>query len=511
MSIARSELNEQRAETVLRAIVILYLVLGALYAVLTPAWQVPDEPAHYNYVEYVRQHGSLPELRVGDFPAAYLEEIKAKRFPPDMPVEALRYESHQPPLYYVLAAGVYRLAHDMLSLPMPLALRAFSLLLGAASLIAAYRLVRALCPGEPVLALGTVAFAATLPMHLSMTAAVNNDVLAELLVNVIIWQLVAMNAGDWSPRRSLALGALLGLAFMTKMQSYVALGVAAFALLWDTLSVWRDGRGAPASADRPSRWRGTLLQGGILLGAMCLISLPWLARNAALYGPGDLFALARHDQVVAGQLTSAQYVAQHGWSALVSSLVVTTFHSFWAQFGWMGVVLPDRVYLTLALLSALAAIGFALRLWRMWRSAERPPRASVRGLALLLLWAALTTLGYLWWNTRFLQHQGRYLFPALVPWGLAFTLGLRELLRRPLGPTLAAFGIASLALLAAGLIGGDVRGFSLALLAGAAALTALGHWLEQRWPGLPLACVYLGLAAFAAFCVYGYIIPNLRP
>jgi hypothetical protein len=76
---------------------------------------------------------------------------------------------------------------------------------------------------------------------------------------------------------------------------------------------------------------------------------------------------------------------------------------------------------------------------------------------------------------------------------------------------MVAFGIASLALLAAGIIGGDVRGFSLALLAGAAVLTALGHWLEQRWPGLPLACVYLGLAAFAAFCVYGYIIPNLRP
>jgi len=348
-------------------------------------------------------------------------------------------------------------------------------------------------------------------MHLAMSAAVNNDVLAELLVNVIIWQLVAMSADDWSPRRSLALGALLGLAFMTKMQSYVALGVAAFALLWDTLAAFRPRRGAPAGADRPSPWRGALLQGGILLGAMCLVSLPWLARNAALYGPGDLFALARHDQVVAGQLTSAQYVAQHGWSSLVSSLVVTTFHSFWAQFGWMGVVLPDRVYLTLALLSALAAIGFALGLWRMWRSAARPPRASVRGLALLLLWAALTTLGYLWWNTKFLQHQGRYLFPALVPWGLAFTLGLRELLRRPLGPTLVAFGIASLALLAAGLIGGDVRGFSLALLAGAAALTGLGHWLEQRWPGVPLACVYLGLAAFAAFCVYGYIIPNLRP
>ena len=42
---------------------------------------------------------------------------------------------------------------------------------------------------------------------------------------------------------------------------------------------------------------------------------------------------------------------------------------------------------------------------------------------LLLLSALLTFLSFLWYNTKFVQHQGRYLFPALIPLGLALALG----------------------------------------------------------------------------------------
>jgi hypothetical protein len=34
---------------------------------------------------------------------------------------------------------------------------------------------------------------------------------------------------------------------------------------------------------------------------------------------------------------------------------------------------------------------------------------------------------FAWYNTKFLQHQGRYLFPALIPIGTAAALGLDKL------------------------------------------------------------------------------------
>src|SRR5512136_1730645 len=105
---------------VIFVIVAVYVVIGTLYAVKTPAWQVPDEPAHYNYVRHIAEGGGLPVLQPGDYDQAYLERIKAAKFPPSMPVDSIRYESWQPPLYYVLAAPVYLATNGS-----PLALRLF--------------------------------------------------------------------------------------------------------------------------------------------------------------------------------------------------------------------------------------------------------------------------------------------------------------------------------------------------------------------------------------------------
>jgi hypothetical protein len=83
----------------LPAIVSIYLVMGTLYAVYTPAWQAPDEPAHYNYIQLLAEQHRFPILKPGDYPAEYLEEIKAAGFPPEMSIAPIRYEFHQPPLY----------------------------------------------------------------------------------------------------------------------------------------------------------------------------------------------------------------------------------------------------------------------------------------------------------------------------------------------------------------------------------------------------------------------------
>lgn len=500
-------IDDRGAATLLALTVAAYLALGVLYAVETPAWQVPDEPAHYNYVRFVAEQGHLPELVPGDYPHEYLEEIKSRRFPPDMSIDPIRYESHQPPLYYLLAACVYRIARWPLSLPTPLALRLFSLLLGAGALAAGYKVVRAIYPAEPYLALGTIAFAATLPMHVAMTAAINNDVLAECLLNVIIWQVVAMNPRTWTRRRSFGLGAMLGLAFLTKMQTYVAFGVALFALAWDTL----DGRHSPGSLTSLT-WRKAGGRAGVMLGSAFVVALPWLVRNAALYGISDPLGMVRHDLVVLGQLTTRQYLARVGWATLSREFIRTSFHSFWGLFGWMGVLLDQRIYSGLALLSALVFVGLGLHVARLSRQIKEMSPRTKRGLALLAVWAVLTTVGYLWYNaTKYVQHQGRYLFPALVPWGLAYTLGMRELFRRSPWTPAALLGSVAGVLFIVGLIRGDVPGFAIALVAGASILLVLGHWFERRLPGAAVALTYVGMTALAVVSLYGYVVPALSP
>jgi hypothetical protein len=55
-----------------------------------------------------------------------------------------------------------------------------------------------------------------------------------------------------------------------------------------------------------------------------------------------------------------------------------------------------------------------------------------------------TLFSYAWYNIQFVQHQGRYLFTALIPIGLAFAVGWDGALRpshgRLLAAALVAFG-----------------------------------------------------------------------
>jgi len=482
----------------LALILLAYLVLACAYAIYTPAWQAPDEPAHYNYVRHIAETGTLPELRPGDYPAEYLEEIKAARFAPGYSIDPIRYESHQPLLYYVLATPVFLSARALGMATPLLPLRLFTSLLGALSLLVAFRLVRALLPDRPALGLGTVAFMAFLPMRLAITGAVNNDVLVELLLALTAWQLVRMGQQDWTIRRSLMLGLTIGLAFLTKLQAYVAAPLAFFAWAWAVAVARRQGRSiAPL-----------LAQGALVLGVAAACVAPWLARNAAVYGPGDLLGMVRHDAVAGGQLTTAALVAERGLAGALHSLARTTFQSFWGQFGWMGVPLPTRAYQGLTALTGLALLGLldalpALR--RRMRSCD-----SAYNLLLLSAWGLLTVAGFVWYNLQYVQHQGRYLFSALPVWGLLFTAGLQRLYVHAPRWVIGALGAVAIMLVAHGLIVGDLKRFALLLVIAAIGLITVGHTVERRWYGAALAATYVGMAGLAAWCLT-ILVPALTP
>jgi 4-amino-4-deoxy-L-arabinose transferase-like glycosyltransferase len=430
-----------RPRLILALILGLYLALGILFAANTPPWQAPDEPAHYNYVRYLVEQGSFPVLHMGDYPHAYLEEIKSRHFPPDLSIDPIRYEFHQPPLYYALAAPIYGLTGGD-----PFSLRLFSVALGAGIVLLAYAIARRAFPARPARALGTAAFVAFLPQHLATVAQIGNDVLAELLYAAALLVLVGWltqpeASNEHASKRSLSsnvgLGLLLGLILITKTTAYVAVPLAAGVLIWRW---WREKAGV----------RRILVEALAVALPAALIALPWYARDIAVYGWPDFLGLTRHDQIVVGQLRAADFVAQQGWRAYWLRAVRDTFRSFWGQFGWMGVVLDTRVYFVLLLLSGVALGGLILRAVHRGRR-RLPPVLILLGIAVLL-----TCLVYVWYNTQFLQHQGRYLFTALIPIAIFFCLGWEGVLRPDAGRILAAIlAVFGFGLAASGILTGN--------------------------------------------------------
>ncbi len=391
-------------------IVIVYMVVGALYALKTPTWEAPDEPAHYNYIAYLAEKGRFPVLQEGDYPHEYLEEIKAEQFPPEMSIDPIRYEFHQPPLYYLLAAPIYLATKPLTLAQQVVVLRIFSLLQGGALLIVAYLVVREVSPEREFLPLASVAFIATVPMHIAMSAAINNDALGELILALILWQcLLAMREG-LGRERALSLGLLWAAALLTKTTIYVP---AIASILVATFYLRRRGE-------------SILRYLGLVLGMGLALSIWWFIRNGLVYGGFDIFGWARHDAIVEGQPTTAEWMALYGAGKVVKDFFVISFKSFWAIFGWMGVLVDSRIYDLLFLASLAALLGVAIYANRLARGSERFTALQRWALSVSFLILLLVTASHVWYNLKFVQHQGRYLFPALIPIGLFFGLGLRE-------------------------------------------------------------------------------------
>jgi 4-amino-4-deoxy-L-arabinose transferase-like glycosyltransferase len=454
------------AKGLLALIVAVYCILGVAYATETPKWQVPDEPAHYNYIVYLADTWRFPVLQMGDYPHEYLEKIKAARFPPDMSIAPLRYEFHQPPLYYVLAAALYKGAGFLGVEGQFLALRLFSVALGCILLLVAYATLKEIFPDSEFLALTATALVGTVPMHIAMSAAINNDTLAELVLAVLVWLCIRGLKRGLSWRHAVLLGLLLALALLTKTTIYLP-SVLCIVL---TLAVRASFQGR----------RLPVQQLGVIFG-LGMLSCWWFIRNALTYGNLDLFGWQRHDSIVSGQPTTTQWIGRYGLSKVIHDFFVTSFHSFWAQFGWMGVLVDSRIYLLLGIVSIALGLGFMLSVARVLRDPQRLTAVQYWALALMLLIFVLVAAGHLWYNLKFVQHQGRYLFPALVPIGLAFALGLQE------WASIAA------------LLGSRLRG-----------LKRVSGSLPSATKALAFSLFYAGFVALDLVCLYRFIVPYFR-
>jgi 4-amino-4-deoxy-L-arabinose transferase-like glycosyltransferase len=454
----------RRTVAVLAVTLVAYAALAFGYATLTPIWQNPDEPAHYNYVAFIAATGGLPTLQPGDWDSALLERLKNGRLQYTDSVASIRYEAWQPPLFYLAAAPLFRLGPVDDPTVIVFRLRALDIVFGALTLGMAYFVARELLSRENAVAVPLAMVG--IPMFTSVSAAISADPLANLLAATILLGLVRQFRADRKgsvasmPRADLrqagpspapplpagsadhsglvtrmpigtkwAIGAgvLIGLGLLTKL----ALGIfVPLALL--TLFL---------RSSRPLR------ESAFLLGVIALVVLPWMVHQVTTYGWTDPLATSRHAAVVLDQPRFPGLSP----SFLVSFLTIT-FHSFWAQFGWMGVVAPDRLYWAWGLLVVAALGGLAIERHRLFDDPSWRPLLATLGAAVL---------AYIGYNLTFEQPQGRYLFTALVPIAVLLVLGWSGWLpRRVQGWGIVLVGMGLVALNAYALMRVLVLGFA---------------------------------------------------
>jgi 4-amino-4-deoxy-L-arabinose transferase-like glycosyltransferase len=423
----------------------LFLLGGLAYSLIVPPFETPDEPFHYGFARHIAQGNGLPvqdpentgpwAQEGSQAPLYYLLTGWATTFidQSDFPALAVRNPRANigDPLYpgnknFMLYAGRWQpLQGANLALHVG---RWLSLLLGALTLWATWRLAQYTFPRRQTLPLLAMALVAAIPQFLFLSASFSNDnAVIAASAFTLFWLARLLAKADDAPVTWWewgVLGVALGAAALSKLQGLGLIPLSGLVVLW---LAWRR-----------HTWR-------ILLDAVLFAGIPamaiagwWYWRNIVLYG--DWSGLS-HLMEINGRREGGI-----DWRDFWPEFAGLRF-SAWGVFGWFNILLPEWFYRVMDAVTVIGLVGAGLATGRMvtrhssgvirHQSSDAPhspaPRypspLAPRIVLMLWIWLAMMLALLLYWTAQATGSQGRLLFPALSAFAVLLTAGIDFWLR----------------------------------------------------------------------------------
>lgn len=393
----------RRERVVVLVVTAAFGVLLVLWAALVPAFQAPDERAHFDAAVHVAigdgwpDPGDLRLLRAVDqAEPGTTEPMGALLDASDSgEVDTVDQMTQHPPTYSALAAGVLHLVDFRAHRPAVdvLALRLLSALFVLPLPALAWATVRRVTASPRAAVVGAFAVLAV-PELASIGAAVSNDAPVMLFGATTVWLATRILTGDARTRTAVALGLSLGVAILWKG---TALPLIPFVAVAVALSV-----PAPHRATVGARLFRTLW----VLAIAAVVGAWWWLRNLLVFHtlqPNGFESLRPPQPFPAGTGPDPVSFVTVSWSTIT--------RTFWGSFGGGAQWVISPVVSETATVLGLGAV----LVWGFRRQ---------RGLALAVALAALPLTVFVFqtattWNsylsTTFVGGtQGRYYFPAMV-------------------------------------------------------------------------------------------------
>ncbi|MEW5800936.1 MAG: DUF2142 domain-containing protein [bacterium] len=440
-------------------VIVLFVFFSLAFSLTVPVFDAPDEPYHFEYIRFLAEHKNLPNQTVEELslttegfnpPLYYLIEaiplhILSKDNASDIGIHTVRdlmqfaydpeagfSERIYPPLnpdYIKLGKGQQRnmfltTSQDRFpfsgSIRVIHILRLISIIFGSLTVFFAFRIAEALFPDRRNIALLTAALCGFNPQFTFLSGVLNNDNLVTLLSTMSLYLLTKLILSERDkPKWIVGLGVTIGLGLISKVNISFLVGISIIGLIYQAIT-------GPA---RERRFVMLVRNLVLLLIPIAAVSGWFFVRNISLFGFSDplgwkLQAIQNPELVMPSQI-KVQFITR--------ALAPRLFTSFWGQFDWLTIRLPDWAYGIYGLISLMsllglgAGIGASLTGGNGSKSKGRKNRRMKRVTACLLLYLAavcLAVTNLIILNLTFFSEQGRLIFPVIAPLCVFMALGV---------------------------------------------------------------------------------------
>jgi 4-amino-4-deoxy-L-arabinose transferase-like glycosyltransferase len=400
---------------------------AACWALITPPFQVPDEPPHFAYVKQLAKNHRLPttsgteytheeEIALGDLGQGHIsllppsgtiaslaQQHKLERdltTAAHLPLEGSRaagVANSQPPLYYLLETIPYGLGSEGNLLARLTLMRLFSSLFAGFTAMFVFLFLREALPGTRALwaacGLG-IAFA---PLLGFMSGAVNPDSLLFAVSAALFWSLARAFRLGLTYRRAALIGTAIAVGLLTKLNF---IGLLPGAILGLGVLALRMARSSRAGAARAFG-----LGIGIAIGPLVLLGAVDLATSQTLGTvSSSISSTTHHGSILAALSYTWQLFLPRlpGMQSYDPGLFTTRqiwFDGFVGQYGWVETAFPGWVY-DVALVPAIAILVACGR-----------TLVTLRG-TILRRWAELLVYAVMGLGTAAIIGGAAYFFPS---------------------------------------------------------------------------------------------------
>ena len=439
---------------------------AACWSVITPPFQVPDEPSHFAYVQTLAENGSLPtaggihseeeevalrdlhhkEVRFHPENHPINTQAEQRRLQHDLALPLKRsgpggagVAASEPPLYYALETIPYFLGSSGSLLDQLELMRLLSALMAGLTALFAYLFVREALPGATwASAVGGLCVALT-PLLGFMSGAVNPDAMLYAVSAAVFYLLARAFRRGLTPSLAIAIGAVTAIGLLTKL-NFIGL-VPGIMLGLVVLAV------RAARTSKRTAYRSLALAVAIAASPALLYIVVNLFSNHP--GLGEVSSAIHLTSGRGPVLDELSYIWQFYLPRLpgmandlpgISTTIQMWFDRSVGDYGWLDTSFPvwvEHIALIPAVLLAILGIGslIAVRATVRRRLVELAIYG-VMGVGVMALIGADQYLAYLA-KTGEPYGEPRYLLPMLPLLGAALVLSARGAGRR-WGPPVGA-------------------------------------------------------------------------